>query len=444
MPLPLPLHLHPLSMTDPLSRRAFLGKSASALAGSALISSLPSIGRAAEGNRPLKIALVGCGGRGSGAAGQALSADNYVSLAAMADVFPDRLDTALQSLTAKHGGKVDVPDANKFIGFDAIDKVCAMKDIDVVLLTTPPGFRPDHLQKVVDAGKHAFCEKPCATDAAGVRRFLAAVAAGKAKNLGLLSGFCYRFASGEREFFRRVHAGEIGEVRAVYCDYMGNSPWVKPRKEEWTDLEFQLRNWMYFTWLSGDHLVEQAIHSVDKMLWAFNDATPIRAWSVAGRQQRVEPEFGHVFDHFAVAYEFEGGRLGTIFCRQQQGAYSHSGERVLGTKGTGEIVAFKSQRITGLDGTEWKYAGEKPDMYQVEHNEFFASLRAGQPLNLGEQLAHSTMVGILGRMAGYTGQAVTWEDAVNAKEDLRPTEPLDWKMKLPIPPVAIPGRTKIS
>ena len=424
-----------------LNRRLFLSRSAAALAATS-VAGFPMIGRAQGAPKTLKIALVGCGGRGSGAAAQALSADNYVQLAALGDVFPDRLESALTNLKASHGGKVDVPDTQKFIGFDAIDKICALKDIDVVLLTTPPGFRPEHLQKVVDAGKHAFCEKPCATDAPGVKRFLAAVAKAKEKNLGLLSGFCYRFSSGEREFFKRIQAGEIGDVRAVYGDYMGGSPWVKPRKEEWSDLEFQMRNWLYFTWLSGDHLVEQAIHSVDKMLWAFNDDTPVRAWSLAGRQQRVEPEFGHVFDHFAVGYEFEGGRMGTIFCRQQQGTFSRSGEKVFGTKGTGEIVAFKSQRLTQLDGTSWKYDGDRPDMYQVEHNEFFASLRAGKPLNLGEKLAHSTMVGIMGRMAGYTGQSVTWDEAVESKEDLRPTEPLDWKMKLPVPPVAMPGRTK--
>ena len=425
-----------------LNRRLFLSRSAAALAATS-VAGFPMIGRSDVAPKTLKIALVGCGGRGSGAAGQALGADNYVQLAAMGDVFPDRLETAHKNLKAgESGGRVDVPDSQKFIGFDAIDKICALKDIDVVLLTTPPGFRPEHLQKVVDAGKHAFCEKPCATDAPGVKRFLAAVAQAKQKNLGLLSGFCYRFAAGEREFFKRVHAGEIGDVRAVYGDYMGGSPWVKPRKEDWSDLEFQMRNWLYFTWLSGDHIVEQAIHSIDKMLWAFNDATPVRAWSVAGRQQRVEPEFGHVFDHFGVGYEFEGGRMGTIFCRQQQGTYSHSGEKIFGTKGTGEIIAFKSQRLTQLDGTTWKYEGEHPDMYQVEHNEYFASLRAGTPLNLGEKLAHSTMTGILGRMAGYTGQSVTWDEAVDSKEDLRPTEPLDWKMKLPVPPVAMPGRTK--
>ena len=427
-----------------LNRRLFLSRSAAALAASS-VAGFPSIGRGAGETKMLKIALVGCGGRGSGAAGQALNADKNIQLVALGDAFSDRLESSYQNLKTTQPEKVQVEDAQKFVGLDAIDKICAMKEIDVVLLATPPGFRAEHLQKCVDAGKHTFCEKPCATDAPGVKRFLAATAAAKQKGLGLLSGFCYRFANGEREFFKRVHAGEIGDVRAVYGSYMAASPWApKPRKEGWGDLEYQLRNWMYYTWLSGDHLVEQAIHSVDKMLWAFQDATPVRAWSLAGRQQRVEEEFGNVFDHFAVGYEFEGGRMGTIFCRQQQGTWSDSSERLFGTKGTGQIVAFRSQSYKLLDDTTWKYSGEKADMYQNEHDAFFASLRAGQPLNMGEQLAHSTMTGILGRMAGYTGQVIAWEDAVNSKEDLRPAEPLDWKMKLTTPPIAMPGRTKFS
>ncbi len=431
------------TFANSISRRSFLGKSAAVSLGGAVLAGAPAIIRGAPVTKTLRIALVGCGGRGSGAAAQALSADSDVVLVAAGDVFPDRLEGALKNLESTHREKVNVPAENRFIGFDAIDKICAMPDVDIVLLTTPPGFRPEHLQKCVDAGKHTFCEKPCATDAAGVKRFLAAAAQGKAKGLGLLSGFCYRFANGEREFFKRVHAGEIGDVRSVYGAYMGSSPWVKERKPEWTDLEYQLRNWLYYTWLSGDHLVEQAIHSVDKMLWSFQDATPIRAWSVAGRQQRTEEQYGHVYDHFGVCYEFDNDRMGTIFCRQQAGTWSDSGERLFGTKGTGRIVAFRSQSYKTLDGKDWKYDGEKADMYQTEHNEYFASLRAGKPFNLGENIAHSTMVGIMGRMAGYTGQVITWEEATNAKEDLRPQEKLDWKMTLPTPPVAIPGRTKI-
>ena len=283
------------TLDSSLSRRAFLGKSAAATLGGVMLGSAPAILRAAEETKTLKIALVGCGGRGAGAAAQALAADTNVQLVALADAFEDRLEGALKNLQTSRGAKVAVDAKNKFVGLDAIDKVCAMPEVDVVLLCTPPGFRPEHLKKCVDAGKHTFCEKPCATDADGVNRFLAAAEEGKKKGLGLLSGFCYRFASGEREFFKRIAAGEIGEVRSVYGAYMGSSPWVKERKPEWTDLEYQMRNWLYYTWLSGDHLVEQAIHSVDKMLWAFGDATPVRAWSVAGRQQRTEDQYGHIY-----------------------------------------------------------------------------------------------------------------------------------------------------
>lgn len=430
------------SAQSPLNRRHFLGRSAAAIAATS-VAGFSTVGRSEDKSKVLKVALVGCGGRGSGAAGQALAADKYVQLVAMGDAFSDRLELAYNNLKATNPEKVQVEDDRKFVGLDAIDKICAIKDIDIVLLTTPPGFRAEHLQKCVDAGKHTFCEKPCATDAPGVKRFLAAAAAAKEKGLGLLSGFCYRFANGERELFKRIHEGEIGDVRSVYGSYMAGSPWApKARKENWTDLEYELRNWIYHTWLSGDHIVEQAIHSVDKMLWAFKDATPVRAWSLAGRQQRVEDEFGNVFDHFAVGYEFSGGRMGTIFCRQQQGVWNDSSERIFGTKGTGQIIAFRSQSYQLLDGTTWKYAGEKADMYQNEHNAYFASLRAGKPLNMGEQLAHSTMVGILGRMAGYTGQVITWDEATNSTDDLRPPGVLDWKMKLPKPVVAMPGRTK--
>ena len=181
------------------------------------------------------------------------------------------------------------------------------------------------------------------------------------------------------------------------------------------------------------------------MLWAFQDANPGRAWSVAGRQQRVEEKYGNVYDHFAVCYEFENSRMGTIFCRQQAGTWNDNGDRIFGTKGTGRIVSFRSQSYQNFDDKSWKFApgDEKTDMYQNEHNEFFASLRAGKPMNMGEQLAHSTMVGIMGRMAAYTGQVVSWEEATEAQEDLRPTEPLTWDMKLKTPPVAMPGRTKL-
>ncbi len=418
------------------TRRSFLQRSATLAGATALAGSLPSIVRGEPNSKKLKIALVGCGGRGSGAANQALTADSNCELAYLADIAEEQADNALKNLTAKHPEKTK--NAQKFIGLDAIDKVCA-SDADVVLLTTPPGFRPEFFQKVVNAGKHTFCEKPVATDPAGARRFMEAARLSKEKGLGCQSGFCWRSSLGERATFEQIEKGAIGKVMSVHGTYLGATPWVKERKPEWTDLEWQLRNWMYFTWLSGDHLVEQAIHTVDKMCWAFGDADPVQAVAVGGRQQRVEEQYGHIYDHFGVTYEFSEGRRGHIFCRQQSGTFSETADHIIGTEGVCHIIGSrKLQQITGK--TDWRYKGPSPDMYQVEHDEFFASIRQGAPLNFAEKLAHSTMVGIMGRIAAYTGKAVTWDELVNSKEDLRPKEPLRWDMKLSVPEVAIPGR----
>lgn len=411
-------------------------RSAALAGGAALVGGFPSILKAEPNSKKLKIALVGCGGRGSGAANQALTADSNCELAYLGDIVEEQADKALQNLKAKHPEKTQ--NTKKFIGLDAIDQVLAT-DVDVVCLTTPPGFRPEHFAKTVAAGKHAFCEKPIATDPAGAKRFLEAARLSKEKGLGCQSGFCWRSSLGERAIFEQIHGGAIGQVKAVHGTYLGATPWVKERKEGWTDLEWQLRNWMYFTWLSGDHLVEQAIHTVDKMCWAFGDVDPIQAVAVGGRQQRVEDQYGHIWDHFGVTYEFPEGGRGFIFCRQQSGTFSETADHIIGTEGVAHIVGSrKLQTITGK--TNWKYSGPSPDMYQVEHDEFFASIRQGNPLNNAEKLAHSTMVGILGRLAAYTGKAVTWEDLLNSKEDLRPKEALKWDMKLPVPEVAIPGR----
>jgi predicted dehydrogenase len=215
---------------------------------------------------------------------------------------------------------------------------------------------------------------------------------------------------------------------------------VKPRQEGWSDLEAQLRNWMYYCWLSGDHLVEQAIHTVDKMSWAFGDIAPVSATGQGGRQQRVEEQYGHIYDHFTIAYEYPDGARGFISCRQQHGCASDVSDHVIGTKGMLRQTSGRLNAITA-GGESWKYRGEKNDMYQTEHDEFFASIRAGQPVNFGDKLAHSTMVGIMGRMSAYTGQTITWEDAMNSQEVLAPPS-LDWAMKLETPPVPMPGRTK--
>ncbi len=423
-----------------LTRRSFLQKSAAALTVSTLAGGFPMIGRGAASEKTLKVVLVGCGGRGMGAAHQALTADKNVTLSAVADIFQEKAELAIKNLSAQHADKVSAG-VQKFVGLDAIDKVLET-DCDVVLLTTPPGFRPEHFEKCVAAGKHTFCEKPCATDATGIRRFMEAAKVSRDKHLGVQSGFCWRSSLGERAVFEQIQKGAIGQVRAVYGDYLTGTPWVKPRKEEWSDLEWQLRNWPYFTWLSGDHLVEQAVHSVDKMSWAFGDVDPVRAIALGGRQQRVEPEYGQIYDHFGVMYEYPEGGRGFIFCRQQAGTFSETTDHIIGSKGSCDINgSAKVQRISGE--TTWRYQGPSADMYQTEHDEFFASIRAGNPLNFADKLAHSTMVAILGRMAAYSGQSVTWEDAMASKEVLAPAAPLTWDMKLEVPAVAMPGRYKL-
>ena len=428
-----------------LSRRDFLGKSAAALATTSLV--FPSILRGAEDDKPIRVALVGCGGRGSGAASQALKADKGTVLVAMGDAFKNRLDTSLSNLRASfkdEPAKVAVTPETSFVGLDSIDKVLAMKDVDVVLLTTPPGFRPEYFEKCVKAGKHAFCEKPIAVDAPGYRRFLEAAKLSKEKGLGVQSGFCWRSHYLEREVYKKVLGGELGKIQAAHGTYLGGTPWVKPREPGWTDLEYQLRNWLHMTWLSGDHLIEQAIHTVDKMCWAFDDVAPVSAQGMGGRQQRVEEQYGNGWDHFSIVYDYGENRKGFIMCRQQAGCWGDVSDYVYGTKGSLQKRSGTMAAIRFADGESWKYSGEKNDMYQTEHDEFFASIRAGKPLNFAEKLAHSTMVGILGRMAAYTGQPITWEDAIASKEQLGPTEPLTWDMKLPVGPVAMPGRTKFS
>jgi predicted dehydrogenase len=314
--------------------------------------------------------------------------------------------------------------------------------VDVVLLASPPGFRPLHLQAAVAAGKHIFCEKPMATDAPGVRSVLESVAEAKKKNLALVAGFCWRYDIPRREFYKRIHEGAIGEIRSIYATYYAGR--VKPmppaseRPKDMGDLEWQLRNWYNFGWLSGDGYVEQACHSVDKVAWALKDASPIKAVAVGGRQTANND--GNIYDHMFVVYEFPNDVRAFLGQRQISNCYSENSDYLMGAEGVGNIPGWQDPFIRGRQ--TWRYRGEKSDMYQVEHNELFASIRKGEPINDGERMAHSTMMGLMGQMAAYTGQEITWEDACNSKEQLVP-EKLDWKMNLPIAPMAVPGFTKL-
>ena len=422
------------------SRREFL--KASVLVGSALAAPavLPGELFAKENTDTLRVGLIGCGGRGSGAASQALNADKNVVLTAMGDAFEDQLQRSLQSLQKQHLDKVKVTPEKSFVGLDAYQKVID-SGVDVVLLATPPGFRPVHLKAAVDAGKHIFCEKPMATDAPGVRTVLEAVKAAKEKSLSVVAGFCWRYEVGRREFYQRVHDGAIGDLRAIYATYYTGP--VKPmppaseRRADMGDLEWQMRNWYNFVWLSGDGYVEQAVHSVDKVAWAMKDRPPLKAVAVGGRQ--TPNNQGDIYDHMFVVYEYPDDVRAFVGQRQIGNTYSDNSDYLMGAAGFGRIPALY---LKGKENWRYRAAGAKGDMYQNEHDELFASIRSGKPINDGEWMAHSTLMGIMGRMAAYTGQEITWEQAMNSQEKIVP-DPLDWKMKLDFPPMAMPGVTKL-
>lgn len=425
-------------MTSPTStdRREFLSTGAAVL-----LSSLPAVH--ASSSETLKVGLVGCGGRGTGAAAQALSADPNVKLHAMGDMFKDRLDSSLRGLKndEKLAKKIDVPAERQFLGFDAYKKVIE-SGVDVVLLTSPPGFRPMHLEAAIDAGKHVFCEKPMATDSPGVRRVVEACKKAKEKSLSVVAGFCYRYQRLKRDWVKMIQGGEIGRITALHCIYHAGALWNRPREEGWDDMTAQLRNWPYYTWLSGDHIVEQAIHSIDKMSWVMGDEPPVKAVGLGGRQSRVEPEFGHIFDHHTVVYEYKSGVKMFHSTRQQKGTAGEVSDFVYGSDGSAEVKNQDWHRIRGKKGAWAKRARDQrgDDMYQNEHDELFAAIRKGTPINDGAWMAQSTLLGIMGRMATYTGLEITWDMAMNSKEDLFPA-----KLELgPIetPPVAKPGITK--
>jgi predicted dehydrogenase len=426
-------------MTAPSSRREFLEKSSLAVAGSLAALAAPRNVHAAA-SEELKVGLIGCGGRGSGAASQALKADSKVKLWAMADAFEDRLELSLNSLQKieEVAPKLDVAKERRFVGFDAYKQV--IDCCDVVLLCTPPQFRLLHLEAAVAAGKHVFAEKPVAVDAPGVRRVLKTCEEAKAKNLSIVSGLCLRYDWRFQETIKRIHDGQIGKIQTLQANDYRGSIWVKPRLPEWSDMTWQMRNWYYFTWLSGDFNVEQHVHYLDVCSWLKGEY-PVKAVGLGGRQVRTAPEYGHIYDHFSVVYEYADETKLFSNCRQMAGCIGDMSCHVFGTKGIAHLGERRRGMLIKSDAGEWRYEGEENNLYQTEHDELFASIRNGRPINNGEYMANSTLVAIMGRMAAYTGQAITWEMAMNSKEDLTPPA-YDWNVPMPVPPVAMPGITK--
>ncbi|HRE50720.1 MAG TPA: Gfo/Idh/MocA family oxidoreductase [Flavitalea sp.] len=391
----------------------------------------------------LKVGLIGCGGRGSGAADQALNADPNVVLHAMGDLFADQLQKSLKNLKEIHGDKANVSPEHQYTGFDAYKKVLA-SGVDVVILATTPSFRPLHIEAAVEAGKHIFCEKPVAVDAAGIRKVLEASKKAKAKNVSIVSGFCWRFHSPKRAIFGKINDGAIGKVSAIYNTYNTGATYrgwqqENPRLES---AEWQLRNWPFFNWLSGDHIVEQAVHSVDMMSWAFGDVHPVSAVATGGRQVRIDPKTGNIYDHFAVTYEYPGGAKGFHMSRQQAGCEGSYSCEAWGDKGNAIIDCTRNIHQINNKGKLWNYEGEQNNMYQTEHDELFAAIRKGKVISQGDDVARGSMLAIFGRMAAYTGKKITWDEAMNSQEILGP-DPAAYRFDLTIPvtAVATPGVT---
>jgi predicted dehydrogenase len=445
----------------PMDRRSFVRVAASALPGAAVLSALSSarqaraLGPAPHASMPmsgpagtLRIGLIGCGGRGTGAAVQALRADANTTLVAMGDVFADRLDTSLAGITEELGdeaeARVDVPAERRFVGFDSYQKVIDA-GVDVVLLCGYPAFRPAQLAAAIEAGKHVFAEKPLAVDGPGIRSVLASAKAAKDKNLALLVGFCWRHNPGMRAAYEHLHSGAIGQVTSVQTTYLTSTLSKRPRKPEWSDMEFQMRNWWHFAWISGDHIVEQACHSIDRLSWAMNDVTPARVVCLGGRAARSGPEHGDVFDHFAATFEYADGRRAHHTTRQIDGCPSDNTDYIEGTRGraiiNGWAPTYEFRDHAG--GVTWKGTGtpeEAAKMYQFEHDALFRSIREGSPINDGERSANSCLMAIMSRMAAYTGQTISWEQALHSQQDLVPASLAFGPM--PAPEVAIPGKTK--
>ncbi|MCA9229880.1 MAG: Gfo/Idh/MocA family oxidoreductase [Planctomycetales bacterium] len=419
------------------TRRRFLQSSAAATAALGTFA-IPGNVHADSGEM-LKIGLIGSGGRGTGAAIDALHADPQAKLTAIGDVFLDRAQASLQSLQQNEeiASRVVVSEENVFSGFDAYQKV--IDQVDVVLLTATPHFRPRHLAYAVEKGKHCFVEKPIAVDAPGVHSVIASCQAAKEKGLSIVSGLCWRYDLGVQETMRQIlEEKAIGDIVAIESSYNAGLLWHRGDKPEWSRMEYQLRNWYYYTWLSGDHITEQAIHSLDKTAWLLGDQAPIRATALGGRQQRTDKKFGHIFDHFTVFYEYPEGKRVYFTCRQQEGCTSHVDERVLGTKGQAEVLRHRLYDSAGKP--TWRYEGPKPSMYRVEHQKLFESIRQGEPINNADYMTNSTMIAIMGRMSAYSGKTLSWDECFQSDKQLGPAE-YDW-VDVEEPAVAIPGKAQ--
>ena len=421
-------------MTPPVvfSRRSFL-KTTAAFSAAAWA---PASGVFAAGSDTLRLALIGCGDRGTEAATDCLGASPGLELVAMADMFQDRLDRSLAKIKEQFADKVKVKPETCFLGFDAFQKVLSLSQVDVVLLCTPPAFRPEMVQAAVEAGKHIFMEKPAAVDPVGVRSLLKSAELADMKKLSIVVGTQQRWQPQYQEIIKRIHGGEMGRIVGgqAYWNW-GFTDWhFQKRQPGWSDMEWQIRCWPYFVWLSGDHIVEQHLHNMDVLNWAIG-THPIHCVGFGGRQARTSPEYGNIYDHFVVEFEYPGGVRVMSMCSQIKGSDVRVGERVVGTKG----VSWTTRGGGFIEGEKpYKYVGTPSSGMATEHANLIRSIREGNPINECRRIAESTLTLIMGRMAAYTGRIITWDFVMNRSTlSLRPAR---YELgPLPVAPVAIPG-----
>lgn len=396
-----------------------------------------------QDKRQLKVGLIGCGGRGTGAAFQALNADPNTVLHALADVFPNRITNTINKVTTRFAERCAVPAERQFVGLEGYQKV--IETCDVVLLAAPPAFRPKHLRAAVEAGKHVFAEKPMAVDMPGVASVIETAKLAKSKGVSIQHGFSWRFAPGTRAAYQKVANGDIGKILSIHGTYMAAPPKVilppSARTEAMSDIHWQTLNWINFDWLSGAPLLEQSIHTVDKVAWAMQDQAPIAAYGSGGRSR--EDDGGNIFDHYSITYEYPDGVLAHLDARQWNRSFQQVSDRVIGAKG---VMIGPNRPVIMGESNRWRFqaeAGTEQDMYQVCHNEFFAAIRSGDLIATGEYMARSTALAILGREAAHSGQRITWDDLWQSEKRLGPSE-VKWEDSFEPNPLPRPGVYKFS
>ena len=424
--------MHPAKNTHDdasMPRRKFLKSSALLTSAATLGPLVVPANSHAGGSDVIKIGLIGCGGRGTEAAVNAMNAGGDVRLVALADLFKERLDASRDHLLAAKPHQCDLPADRCFLGFDAYEKVLA-SGIDVVLITPASHFSPTMVQAAIAAGKHVFCEKPHGIDVPGLKTVMAACEEARSKSLSVVSGLCWRYDPGVRETMKRVHDGAIGQLVAIQENYLSQPYIVRDRKPGQSELEYQLWNWYHFNWLSGDQTAQQLVHSLDKASWALGDRPPRRAWGMGGRHTCMDPRFGDQLDHQAVVFEYDDGVRVFGFTRDQEDCHSETSDLIIGTKGRCDVL---KHTIEGP--STWKYEGPRANMYDVEHQALFDGIRAGKPVNNGNYMCLSSALGIMAQIACYTGQMVTWDELMRSQRSFALPK-YDWNVEAPVKPGA--------